>query len=266
MTSIEDKVVAVTGAASGIGRALARALVARGAHVALSDIDEQGLSQTAASLGSTTTRVTTRLVDVSDRAAVEAYARAVLADHGAADIIINNAGLATHGTIDDLPYEDFQRVLSVNLWGVIHGTRAFLPLLRERPEGHIVNIASINSMVPFAKNGPYNISKYAVYGLNETLMQELRGQNVRITSVHPGGVRTNIAHNTMHLTDAEAAAFNRIAVTSPEAAAKAILNAVVKNREICLIGADAHLLSLAKRIAPGLTVRIVGSLSQRPAR
>ena len=266
MTSIRNKVVAVTGAGSGIGRALAHELVVRGAHVALSDLDEKALLETAASLRNSTTRVTTRVVDVCDRLAVEDYAHAVKAEHGATDIIINNAGIAAHGAIEDLPYDDFRLVLEVNLWGVIHGTRAFLPLLRERTEGHIVNIASINGTVPFALNGPYNISKYAVSGLNETLMQELRGQKIHITSVHPGGVRTNIANNALHITKPEAARFNRLAMTSPAKAATVILNAVEANQESCLIGVDAHLMSSAKRFAPGLTVRLVGNISRRPVR
>jgi short-subunit dehydrogenase len=262
MTSIKGKVVAVTGAGSGIGRALAHDLVARGAHVALSDKDEQSLSQTAQSLGNGTSRVTTRVVDVSDRLAVEAYARAVVDEHGAVDIIINNAGVAARGSIEDIPYDEFRMIVEVNLWGVIHGTRAFLPFLRERPEGHIVNISSIVAMVPVAFNGPYQIAKSAVYALNETLMEELIGSNVRITSVHPSGVRTNFVRNALHVTDADVARHKRRVIRTPESAAKVILDAVEKNRKVCLVGWDAHVMSLVKRLAPGFTIWLAGNLSR----
>jgi NAD(P)-dependent dehydrogenase (short-subunit alcohol dehydrogenase family) len=263
VTSIKDKVVAVTGAGSGIGRALAGALYARGAHLALSDVNEPALAETAAGLSGGSNRVTTHRVDVRDQAAVEAYARAVRAAHGGADIIINNAGVTVRGSVEELSYEDFKFVIDVNLWGVVHGTRAFLPLLRERGEGHIVNIASINAMVPFAKNGPYNMSKYAVYGLNETLMQELRGQPIRVTSVHPGGIRTNIARNAKHVSQAEAAYFDKIARTSAPEAAEVILRAVERNRERCFVGTDARVMAFAKRLLPSLTVRWAGAFSSR---
>jgi NAD(P)-dependent dehydrogenase (short-subunit alcohol dehydrogenase family) len=260
MTTIESKVVAITGAGSGIGRALAFEFQERGAHLALSDVNEAGLAETVAGLRKSTRFITHR-VDVRDHAAVEAWASAVRAELGGADIIINNAGIASRGTVEEMAYDDFKLVIDVNLWGVVHGTRAFLPLLRLRPEGHIVNIASINAMVPFNKNGPYNMSKYAVYGLNETLIQELRGSNIRVTSVHPGGIRTNIVRNSKNFDHTEVATFDRIARTSPERAARTIIEAVENNRERCFVGADAKLMALSKRIIPALTVRVAGILS-----
>ena len=163
MTVLKDKVVAVTGASSGIGRALAIELVARGAHVALSDVNEEGLAETGRRVQGAT-RVSVHHVDVRDRAAVERYATEVEGQHGGADVIVNNAGIAVRATIEAMSLEAFRSVIDVNFWGVVHGTKAFFPLLRRRPEGHIVNISSINAMVPFAKNGPYNASKYAVLG------------------------------------------------------------------------------------------------------
>jgi short-subunit dehydrogenase len=266
MTRIRDNVVALTGAGSGIGRALAQALVERGAHVALADIDARGLSETAASLHGATTRVTTHVVDVSDRAAVEAFAKEVQLRHGGVGIAINNAGIGVRALFDSLEYEDLERVIAVNLWGVIHGTRAFLPLLREwTGGGHLVNIASINSMVPFAKGAAYNISKYAVHGLNETLMQDLRGENVRITSVHPGATRTNIVRNAKNAKPAEVAFFDRLGIPPARVAAQ-ILKAVERNRERCFTGADAKLMALAKRLLPGITVRALGHLTRREIR
>jgi NAD(P)-dependent dehydrogenase (short-subunit alcohol dehydrogenase family) len=259
VTDIAGKVFAVTGAGSGIGRALAEQLNKRGARVAISDVNERGLEETRARL--TGDGVTTHVVDVRDRAAVERYASDVKAQHGGADVIINNAGVTARASLEEVSYEDFEFVLGVNLWGVIYGTKAFLPLLRERGAGHIVNISSINAFVPFWKNGPYNISKYAVHGLNETLMQELAGSTIRITSVHPGGIRTNIVTNARHTNEADAKMFARVARTSAAQAAKVILRGIEKNRERVFIGMDAKFLAAAKRMFPATTVRVAGALS-----
>lgn len=262
MTMISGKVVAVTGAASGIGRALAQTLAAEGAHLAIADINEAGLRETAALLPPNT-QVTQHRLDVRDRAAVETFAQAVKAAHGGADVIINNAGLTTRVSIEESSYEDLELVIGVNLWGVIHGTKAFLPLFRERGAGHIVNIASINAIVPFPLNGPYNISKYGVYGLNETLMQELRGQTIRVTSVHPGGVRTNIVVNGGNMGEDQARAFARVARTSPARAARVIVDGIKNNRQRVFVGADAKIMATAKRIAPGPVVALTGMITER---
>jgi NAD(P)-dependent dehydrogenase (short-subunit alcohol dehydrogenase family) len=263
MTKIAGSVVAVTGAGSGIGRALSTALVARGAHVALSDVDEAGLSATVANLRGSG-RVTSHVVDVRKRAEVARYAAEVEAEHGGADVIINNAGLAVRASVEDMSYEDFALVIDVNLWGVVHGTKEFLPLFRRRGGGHVVNISSINAMVPFAKNGPYNAAKYAVLGFSETLMQELRGEPIRVTCVHPGGIKTNIARNGRGVSAAEAAFFDRVAMTSPGAAAETILRGVERDRARVYIGADAMLMAAAKRIAPDLAVKVSGLVSSNP--
>ena len=265
VTQIKDKVVAVTGAASGIGRALAQLLTQEGAHVALADVNEAGLRETA-ELCAREVKVTTHVVDVRNRAAVERWAREAEAAHGGVDVIINNAGLTVRISVEEASYEDFELVLGVNLWGVIYGCKAFLPLLRKRPEGHIVNVSSINGMVPFAKNGPYNVSKYGVLGFTETLMQELNGQSVRVTCVHPGGIRTNIVRNSRGTTQEEVEEFDRIAMTSPDQAAKVIVRGIRKNKQRVYIGMDAKLMAFAKRMMPAATVSTVGRLSSQPPR
>lgn len=265
MTKLAGKVVAVTGAASGIGRALAEVLHERGAEVAMSDINEAGLLETAALLRSNV-RCSTQVVDVRDPQAVEAWAAQVVADHGGVDVIINNAGLAARGSIADMPYDDFKLVLDVDMWGVVHGVRAFMPHLHARGAGHIVNIASINAMVPFALNGPYNMAKYAVLGLSETLMQELHGTAIHVTSVHPGGIRTNIVRNARHMGDGDATHFDRIARTSPRSAATTILNGVERNRRRVYVGLDAKLMATVKRIAPAVAVHLAGVLSSQSAK
>jgi NAD(P)-dependent dehydrogenase (short-subunit alcohol dehydrogenase family) len=263
VTILEGKVVAVTGAGSGIGRALCQDLVARGAHVALSDVNEEELAETVASLDGGT-KVTSYRVDVSDRAAVEAYAAEVKAQHGGADVIINNAGVVARASIEKCSYEDLECVLGVNLRGVIHGTKAFFPLMRERGGGHIVNIASINAFVPFPFNGLYNMSKYAVHGLNETLAQELAGDTIRVTGVYPGGVKTNIVESGRHVSKAQVQEFARRARTEPAEAARVILNAVEKDKQHVFVGTDAKVLAAAKRVAPATTLAFVAWAMPRP--
>jgi NAD(P)-dependent dehydrogenase (short-subunit alcohol dehydrogenase family) len=256
MRQLSGKVVALTGAASGIGRALALRLGREGAELALCDLDEAGVRETAARVTGSP-RVGTRVVDVSDRRAVEEWARCVEAEHGGADVIVNNAGVTAKGSIEELPWEDFRWVVDVDLWGVIHGVRAFLPLLRRRPEGHIVNISSITAFVPLPDNGPYNIAKSGVAALSETLMLELAGSGIGVTCVHPGGIRTNIARGARHMTADDHARFDRAARTDPDAAARAIVEAVRSGRQRLFIGADAKLLSLSRRGFPMTTLALV---------
>jgi NAD(P)-dependent dehydrogenase (short-subunit alcohol dehydrogenase family) len=263
MTRVADKVVAVTGAASGIGRALAQHLAAKGASLAISDIDEAGLRATATLLEGAPRRVTTHVVDVRSREAVYGYAEDVVAQHGGVDIIINNAGLVVRSAIEDISYEDFELVIDVNMWGVVYGTKAFLPWFRKRGSGHIVNISSLNAMVPFWKNGPYNISKYAVLALSETLMQELAGEPIRVTCVHPGGIKTNIVRNAKGKRDADVTNFDRAARTTPERAAEVIVSGVEKDREQIFVGMDAKVLATAKRLFPNWIVHRTGDVMRR---
>jgi NAD(P)-dependent dehydrogenase (short-subunit alcohol dehydrogenase family) len=262
MTAVKDRVVAVTGAASGIGRALAHLLASKGASLALADVNEVGLRETVAGLAGSG-EYSTHVVDVRSRDAVYRFADDVERRHGGADVIINNAGLTVHGSIEAVSYEDFELVIGVNMWGVVYGVKAFLPLLRKRSEGHIVNISSINAMVPFVDNGPYNISKYAVLGLSETLMMELAGEPIRVTCVHPGGIRTNIARNAKGISAQEAAFFERIARTMPAEAAAQIVKGIEKNREQIFVGMDAKAMAAAKRIAPRWIVHRAGVVARK---
>jgi short-subunit dehydrogenase len=258
MTSLQGKIAAVTGAGSGLGRALALALARRGARLAISDVDARGLAETAAQLEAASTRVSQHVVDVRDAVAVHRWADEVVAAHGAVDLLFNNAGTAAKALIECLRYEDIAFVLDVNVWGVVHGTKAFLPYLRARPEAHIVNIGSVNAFVPFPESAAYNMSKYAVLAWSETLTQELRGSNVRVTCIHPGAVKTNIVRNSRGFTDYDKSYFDRVAKMEPERAAERALRAVERNREQVTIGPDARLLSLLKRLAPRWVVRLIG--------
>jgi NADP-dependent 3-hydroxy acid dehydrogenase YdfG len=262
MKEFRDKVVVVTGAASGIGRALAIRLGREGAALVLWDVDETGVKETEA-LVDGSPRVMTALVDVADRTAVETFARRAIEEMGHVDAIINNAGVTASSTIEEISYEDFDWILGINLHGVIHGVKSFLPHLRTRPEAHIVNISSINAFLPFPGNGPYNISKYAVQGLSETLMQELLGTKVSVTCVHPGGIKTNIARNARHATLADAEHFDRVARTSADEAARIILRAMQRRKRRLFIGIDSKLMQLVKRLLPMTAVAVVGRIGQR---
>lgn len=261
MKSFSNKVAAITGAGSGMGRSLAIKLAERGCHVAVSDVNEVGLAETVRLAGMHGVKVTSKRVDVSKREEVYTWADEVVADHGKCNLIFNNAGVAYGATVEGCDYEDAEWVVGINFWGVVYGTKAFLPLLRKRPEAHIANISSINGMVPFAKNAPYNMSKYAVLGFSETLMQELSGQSIHVTCVHPGGIKTNIARNGRGATEAEIAFFDRIAMTTADTTARVTLDAVEHNRERVLVGADAKVMAAAKRLLPSWTVRLIGAAS-----
>src|SRR3954462_5843343 len=197
MKSFDGRVAAITGAGSGIGRALAHELARRGAHLALCDINEVGLAETVSSCEGFGVKVTSQRVDVADRAAMFAWADQVVADHGKVNLIFNNAGVALGATIEAMSYDDFEGLMNINFWGVVHGTKAFLPHLKAAGEGHIVNLSSVFGLISVPTQSAYNAAKFGVRGFTDALRMELdiSGGNVSCTTVHPGGVRTNIARN-----------------------------------------------------------------------
>jgi NAD(P)-dependent dehydrogenase (short-subunit alcohol dehydrogenase family) len=263
---IQGTVVAVTGAASGLGRSLAQVLAQRGAQVAISDVDEAGLRETEALIRTERpdARVSAHVVDVREQSRMEQYARDVEAQHGGCDILINNAGIAIRADFEHISYEQLRFVIDVNLWGVIHGIKAFLPLLRKRPEAHIVNIGSVNALVTFPQNSAYNMSKFAVLALSDTLVQELAGDTIHITCVHPGAIKTNLVRNSPGFTEAQVAYFDTVAKTTGHTAAHAIVRAIEKNKQQLLIGKDAWFMAIGKRLFPSWFVRFVGSHTNQP--
>jgi NAD(P)-dependent dehydrogenase (short-subunit alcohol dehydrogenase family) len=261
MRTYQNRVAAITGAASGIGRALAKELAARGAHLALSDVQEDALAETAAQCERLGARVTTRILDVTDRKAFDAWAKSVADEFGDVHMIFNNAGIAIHGTFEEVPDEVFERVIDVDFWGVIHGTRAFLPYLKRASEGHIINISSVFGIIGVPGQSAYNSAKFAVRGFTECLRQELdlSHPHVRATCVHPGGIKTNIAAAASFVgqgfgktePDALARDFDKLARTTPEVAARVILSGVLEDRARILIGPDATVIDVIQRAMPG---------------
>lgn len=283
MSGLIGKVAVVTGAASGIGRALVAELGRRGARLAICDIDEQGLAETVELLGPMGLAVHSRRLDVADREAVHDYAAGVAAHFGTVHQIYNNAGVSLSRPVLEADYSVYERVLSINLWGVIHGTKAFLPHLIASGDGHIVNISSLNGY--FAQGGisAYCTAKFGVRGFTESLRVELLRDRhpVKVSCVHPGGVRTNIANNALAyaeqrewtVTDVDRARVKlyneKLLRMDPTRAATIIVDGVVKGRPRIRVGNDAMLLDWLVRLAPRAYPRaesIVERLSVRSFR
>ncbi|HKY57129.1 MAG TPA: SDR family NAD(P)-dependent oxidoreductase [Aeromicrobium sp.] len=267
MKDFKDKVAVVTGASSGMGRSLAIQLAEAGAQVAISDVDEVGLKETAVLCEAAGSTPRVDVLDVRDRTAVHAYADAVAAQFGGVNLVINNAGIAMFGTVRESPYEDIEKVMDVDFWGVVHGTKAFLPHLIASGDGHVVNISSVFGLFSFPTQSSYNAAKFAVRGFTEALRQEMLVERhpVKVTCVHPGGIRTNIVNLASASNGADLAGvqemFARMARTTPESAAATILKGVRRGRPRVLIGADAVFFDTAVRLLGPSYQRIVASAS-----
>lgn len=268
MKDFQNKVAVITGAGSGIGRALARDLAAAGARLALSDVNQVGLQETADSLGLDSDRLITEAFDVADRDAFYAFAERVTGHFGAAHLVFNNAGVALGATVEDMSYEDFEWLMGINFWGVVHGTKAFLPHLKAAGEGHIVNVSSVFGLIGVPTQSAYNAAKFAVRGFTEALRQELEmeGGRVSCTSVHPGGIKTNIARNARMGAGVEKITgdvdkarrdFEKMFRTTPEEASQTILKGVKGNKRRVLIGSDARAIDSMQRLMPTAYQRIM---------
>jgi NAD(P)-dependent dehydrogenase (short-subunit alcohol dehydrogenase family) len=270
MTSISGKVAVVTGAGSGIGRALAYDLARRGAKLAISDVDTVGLAETAQHARVIGAQVHEQFLDVTDRESVLAYAGVVAEHYGVVNIIINNAGIAFSGDIEEMTFEQIERVMDVDFWGVVNGTKAFLPHLIASGDGHVVNISSLFGLLSMPSQGAYNAAKFAVRGFTEALREEMivNGHPVEVTCVHPGGIKTAIARNAGAVAGRDAAAGaamfdKKLAKTTPETAAKVILRAVIGNRPRSVVGLDAKALDLLVRVIGPRYQRLVATAARR---
>jgi NADP-dependent 3-hydroxy acid dehydrogenase YdfG len=270
MEGFAGKVAVVTGAGSGIGQALAIELARSGASVAISDVNTEGLAVTEERLKAIGAQVKSDRLDVTEREAFELYADAVKEHFGKINQIYNNAGIAFAGDIEVSGFKDIEKVMDVDFWGVVNGTKVFLPHLIESGDGHIINVSSIFGIFSVPGQGAYNAAKFAVRGFTEALRQEMiaAGHPVKVTTVHPGGIKTNIARNMTTVEgidkDELSKTFDKkLASTSPEKAARIILEAVGKNRARVLVGPDAKALDLIVRITGSGYQRLFSSVMSR---
>ena len=276
MKNFTDKVAAITGAASGLGRELAIALAGRGCHLSLADLDETGLAQTQALArqANAAVRIGTRKLDVADRSAVFAWADAAAQEHGKVNLIFNNAGVGLAATVEAMSMTDFTWLMNINFWGVVHGTQAFLPHLKASGDGHVVNVSSLFGLLASPGASAYHAAKFAVRGYTESLRQELDLMRcgVSATCVHPGGIKTAIAKNSR--VDASIAAlgvdpltssreFEKHLVTAADKAAAIVLDAVSRNRRRVLVGRDAVVLDKIQRLFPSGYAALIETIHMR---
>ncbi len=272
MKILKGKVAVVTGTGSGIGRATAIELAKEGCLLAISDINAKELEVTRQAIEALGARVHAKVLDVADKKAFYDYANEVAEEFGRVNLVINNAGVAVAATLENTSYEDFEWLMNINFWGMVYGSKAFLPHLKASGEGHICNVSSVFGFMAPAGTGAYNASKFAIRGFNETLRAELDIERcgVSLSSIHPGGIKTNIARDARM--DEQALAdlaggdkneahkrFSQIATTSPEKAALTIVKGIKKNKMRILIGVDAHVIDWATRFTPILFRKLVTS-------
>jgi NAD(P)-dependent dehydrogenase (short-subunit alcohol dehydrogenase family) len=265
------KTAVVTGAASGIGRALAVELAREGANLAISDIDLAGLDDTVRKCGGSPGKIKAYQLDVADRQAVLDHAEEVVSDFSVVNMVVNNAGVAVAASVEDTSFEDLDWLLGINLLGVINGTKAFLPHVIESGDGHVVNLSSVFGLIAPAYQSAYCTAKFGVRGFTEALRQEMLigDKPVTVHCVHPGGIRTNIARNprfsgTPRRLGADPGRdFERIARTTPEKAAKKILSGVARNSPRILVGTDAYVIAAIPRLLGSYYEGLFGRVGRR---
>jgi len=264
MKNFEDKVAVITGAGSGIGRALALNLARRGCHVALADINKKTLEETANEVRKQKVKVHAHVLDVSDKEKFLQYPEKVIAALGKVNIVINNAGIGTAGKVEELAIEDYEKSMGIHFWGVVYGTKFFLPHIRKAGVGHIVNVSSVAGLLGFPGMSAYCAAKFAIRGFTESLRGELKGSNIGVSCVHPGGVATNIARDSDIVGDDPFDGtldvpndrneihehFQKMAMTSAEEAATIIIDGITNKRERILVGPDATAFDLVQRFLP----------------
>ena len=255
--SLKNRTAVITGAGGGIGRAIAISLARRGCNLALADIDEAGLKETAQLARAHKVRVSEHRVDVADRNDVAQFPAVVGAEHAGVDLLVNNAGVAVGGTFEQVSDEDFEWLFEINFWGVVRMTRAFLPQLRTSDDARVVNISSVYGLIAPPEQVPYAASKFAVRGFSEALRHELEGSNVGVTVVHPGGVNTMIAEKARvpagvseEEMERRRAQYRKLLRLPPEVAGEVIVDGIERRRSRILVGSDAKFISLIARLLP----------------
>ncbi|HVF57760.1 MAG TPA: SDR family NAD(P)-dependent oxidoreductase [Pyrinomonadaceae bacterium] len=269
MSLTDESIAVVTGAASGIGRALAVRLAGEGiAGLAISDLNADGLNETARMLGEASQRVSTHVLDVADLDQMRGFADDVIARHGRVTHLINNAGVTLFGTVSEVSIEDLQWLMNINFWGTVYGVKLFLPVLREQTSAHIVNVSSVFGLIAPPGNAAYSASKFAVRGFTEALRHELSETNIAVSCVHPGGVATNIARGGKLGAHADATAkeklvryHTKVSHTTAEEAARVIVRGIKRRSTRILVGTDARIIDVVQRTAPVGYMSLMNRLS-----
>src|SRR5246500_739399 len=270
MEGFAGRVAAVTGAGSGIGQALALELARSGASVAISDVDTEGLAQTEEQLKAIGAPFRSDRLDVTEREAFQIYADQINKHFGKVNQIYNNAGIAFTGDVEITSFKDIERVMDVDFWGVVNGTKAFLPHLIASGDGHVINVSSVFGLFSVPGQAAYNSAKFAVRGFTESLRQEmiLAGHPVKVTTIHPGGIKTNIVRNMSAVEGVDKSELvqtfdKRLANTSPQKAARIILDGVRKNKARVLVGPDAKVLDIMVRLTGSHYQRLFAAVTAR---
>ena len=267
MKNFEQKVVAITGAASGIGKALAAELGKRGAHLALNDRDESGLLQTCDELRAQNISVVHSAFDVSDQGAMNGFADLTLSTYGKVDVMVNNAGLGLGNyAFEEYDLDLFEKIMRVNFYGVLYGSRAFVPHLLRQKEAALVNVSSVFGLAGIAQVTAYCASKFAVNGLNQCLIQEYRNSPLTVHSVHPGGINTGITRNSLDYGPAHDVFHQKFLKLSPGYAARVIVRGMEKKKNRILIGAEARQLDWITRLMPVKGMRLINAIIDRKRR
>jgi NADP-dependent 3-hydroxy acid dehydrogenase YdfG len=272
MKHFTDKVAVITGAGSGIGRALSLELAGRGARLALSDVDFNRVTETAVLCDKAGAEARAYELNVADRQAVLDHAEEVAGDFGAVNLVVNNAGVALTAAVEDMSWKDLDWVMDIDFWGVVNGTKAFLPHLIASGDGHVVNVSSVFGFMGIPTQSAYNAAKFAVRGFTESLRQEMimARRPVKVSCVHPGGIKTNIARDSRGSEavspDKVSASFARVARTTPEQAARVITRGIEREKPRILIGADAYVFDAIPRLFGARYQRPVALLARAALR
>ncbi|MBW1846401.1 MAG: SDR family NAD(P)-dependent oxidoreductase [Deltaproteobacteria bacterium] len=269
MKVLKGKVAVITGAASGIGRSLALQLAREGCNLSITDINSEGLRETAEMAANNAVKIATEVVNAADRDHVYAFAENVVSQHGCVDIVINNAGVSLRGTIEEVSDEEFEWLMGINFWGVVYGSKAFLPYLKQQSEANLVNISSVHGLFTNPGVGPYCSSKFGIRGFTMALCQELKDTSVKVSCVHPGGIKTNIVKNSRDaaasipeksLEEAQEDFDKTIARISADKAAKIIIRGIRKDKARILVGSDATVFDFMTRYFPSYWQKFMGVL------
>jgi short-subunit dehydrogenase len=266
MRQLKDRVAVVTGAASGIGRALCYQLALQGCHLALVDLNQGGLRETAAQIAALDVRISTHVADVSSKSAMSQLPEAVGSHHQSVNVLVNNAGVSLSGPFETISLEDLEWIFGINFWGTVYGCKFFLPYLRRAEEAHIVNVASDFGLIGLGTKTGYCSTKFALRGFSEALRSELFGSPIGLTCVYPGAVKTGLIKNGRAWDEEKKELENQFVASRSipaEKVAACIVRGIKQNSDRVLIGSDTRLIDAMTRLSPTLTAALVARFQKR---